>query len=116
MNHATFLTYLEEGRDRFLEPAFGSPPVYVVARIEIDLMRELPLGKREAIVTVEVERIGRTSVVLEETLLDADSNEIARSRTTIVRWDQERRMPRPVSAQERALLRSDSREMERSTP
>ena len=47
VNHATFLTYLEEGRDRFLEPAFGSPPVYVVVRIEMDLMRELPVGQHE---------------------------------------------------------------------
>ena len=106
VNHATFLTYLEEGRDRFLEPAFGTPPVYVVVRIEMDLMRELPLGQREATVTVELARIGRTSVVLDESLLDADSNAVARSRTTIVRWDAERRMPRPVSLEERAALQS----------
>jgi acyl-CoA thioesterase FadM len=91
----------------FLEPAFGSPPAYVVVRIEMDLMKELPLGQREATVTVELERIGRTSVVLDESLLDADSYTIARSRTTIVRWDMERRMPQPVSPEERAVLQPD---------
>jgi acyl-CoA thioester hydrolase len=104
VNHATFLTYLEEGRDRFLEPAFGSPPLYVVVRVELDLLKELPLAQREATVTVEVQRIGRTSVVLDESLLDADGNAIARSRTTIVRWDLEGRVPRPVSPEERAVL------------
>jgi acyl-CoA thioesterase FadM len=78
--------------------------VYVVVRIEMDLVRELPVDQREATVTVEVQRIGRTSVVLDESLLDADSNTIARSRTTIVRWDKESRMPREVSLQERAVL------------
>lgn len=78
--------------------------MYVVVRIEMDLVRELPVDQREATVTVEVQRIGRTSVVLDESLLDADSNTIARSRTTIVRWDKESRMPREVSLQERAVL------------
>jgi acyl-CoA thioester hydrolase len=104
VNHATFLTYLEEGRDRFLEPAFGSPPAYVVVRIEMDLFKELPLAQRAATVTIELQRIGRTSVVLDESVLNADRDMVARSRTTIVRWDLERRMPRPVSAEERAVL------------
>jgi acyl-CoA thioester hydrolase len=109
VNHATFLTYLEEGRDRFLEPAFGSPPIYVVVRVEMDLLKELPLEQREATVTVELQRIGRTSLVLDESLLDADSKPIARSRTTIVRWDLERRIPRPVSPEERAALQPEER-------
>ncbi len=104
VNHATFLTYLEEGRDRFLEPIFGSPPIYVVARIEMDFLRELRLEPRHATVTVEVERVGRTSVVLLESLLDSEANVVARSRTTIVRWDDGARRPLALSAEERAAL------------
>jgi acyl-CoA thioester hydrolase len=104
VNHAVFLTYFEEGRDRFLEPIFGSPPIYVVARIEMDLLRELRLDRRQATVIVEVERVGRTSVVLLESLLDTDENLVARSRTTIVRWDDEKRAPLVLSAVERAAL------------
>ena len=37
VNHAVFLTYLEEGRDAFFTRALGDP-IYVVARLEIDLM------------------------------------------------------------------------------
>jgi len=33
VNHAIFLTYLEEGRDAFFSAALGDP-VYVVARLE----------------------------------------------------------------------------------
>ncbi len=104
VNHAVFLTYFEEGRDRFLERAFGSPPIYVVARIELDLLRELRLDLRQATVTVEVERLGRTSVVLRESLLDADEQIVARSRTTIVRWDENKRAPRELSLEERGAL------------
>jgi acyl-CoA thioester hydrolase len=107
VNHAVFLTYLEEGRDRFLEQAFGSPPVYVVVRIEMDLLRELPLGQREATVRIMVTSVGRTSVILEESLEDAGGNTVARSRTTIVRWDNNQRKPRPVSPEERAVLQAD---------
>ena len=35
VNHAVFLTYLEEGRDAFYVHALGSDPHYVVARIEL---------------------------------------------------------------------------------
>ena len=102
--HATYLTYLEEGRDRFLEPIFGAPPVYVVVRIEMDFLRELRLEPREATVTIEVEKVGRTSVVLLETLLDFEGNVVARSRTTIVRWDGGARRPLALSSAERAAL------------
>jgi acyl-CoA thioester hydrolase len=104
VNHAIFLTYLEEGRDRFLEPIFGSPPIYVVARVEMDLLRELRLDRRQATVTVEVEGIGRTSVVLLESLLDTEGNVVARSHTTIVRWEEGRRAPLELSLDERAAL------------
>lgn len=70
----------------------------------MDLMRELRIDRREATVTIELERTGRTSAVLRESLLDADSNVVARSRTTIVQWDEERRKPREISTSQRAAL------------
>ena len=41
VNHAVFLTYLEEGRDAFYRQVSGDQPDYVVARIEIDLRAEI---------------------------------------------------------------------------
>jgi acyl-CoA thioester hydrolase len=41
VNHAVFLTYLEEGRDAFYAQALGCDPVYVVARLEVDLRAQV---------------------------------------------------------------------------
>jgi acyl-CoA thioesterase FadM len=41
VNHAVFLTYLEEGRDAFYVRALGRNRHYVVARVEIDMRAEV---------------------------------------------------------------------------
>jgi len=41
VNHAVFLTYLEEGRDAFYMQVLGTDPSYVVVRIEVDLRAEV---------------------------------------------------------------------------
>src|SRR5260370_38853995 len=41
VNHAVFLTYLEEGRDAFYLQTLGSEPHYVVVRLEVDLRAEV---------------------------------------------------------------------------
>ena len=41
VNHAVFLTYLEEGRDAFYAQVIGAEPSYVVVRIEVDLRAEV---------------------------------------------------------------------------
>jgi acyl-CoA thioester hydrolase len=57
VNHAVFLTYLEEGRDAFYVQALGRDPHYVVARMEIDLRAEVRYADRRLRVRVEVERV-----------------------------------------------------------
>ena len=41
VNHAVFLTYLEEGRDAFYTQLLGRDPSYVVVRLEVDLRAEV---------------------------------------------------------------------------
>ena len=41
VNHAVFLTYLEEGRDAFFAQTLASDPIYVVVRLEVDLRAEV---------------------------------------------------------------------------
>ena len=60
VNHAVFLTYLEEGRDAFYEHAF-SDTIYVVARIEIDLRHEVLGHDRRVTVRIVPERERMTS-------------------------------------------------------
>src|SRR5215469_13601327 len=69
VNHAVFLTYLEEGRDAFYVQAPGRDPHYVVARVEIDLRAEVRSSDRQHRVRIEVERVGTTSLTTRETIL-----------------------------------------------
>ena len=69
VNHAVFLTYLEEGRDAFYTRMLGSDPIYVVARLEVDLRAEVGYQDRRVTVRIEVERLGTTSLTTRETVL-----------------------------------------------
>ena len=77
VNHAVFLTYLEEARDAFYVQTFGGDPIYVVARVEIDLSAEVRYQDRRVTVRVEVERLGTTSLTTVETIVKAAGLKIA---------------------------------------
>lgn len=104
VNHAVFLTYLEEGRDAFLARVLGSEPSYVVVRVELDLRAEIRLTDREVRVRLEVEGVGTTSVTTRETILTPSREVAAEARVVSVRWDAQQRKPAAFSEQERAQL------------
>jgi acyl-CoA thioester hydrolase len=104
VNHAVFLTYLEEGRDAFFAQALASDPVYVVARLEVDLRAEVRYPDRRVTVRIEVERLGTTSLTTRETILTAAQEVAAQARVVTVRWDSSQRKPKPFSEAERARL------------
>jgi acyl-CoA thioester hydrolase len=104
VNHAVFLTYLEEGRDAFYTATVGRDPLYVVVRIEIDLKAEIGRGQREVTVRIEVERLGTTSLTTRETILTASGEVAAQARVVTVRWDAEEHKPVPFTEPERARL------------
>jgi acyl-CoA thioester hydrolase len=104
VNHAVFLTYLEEGRDAFFSQTLGGDPMYVVVRIEIDLRAEVRLAERLVTVVIEVERLGTTSLITREKILLPSQEVAAEARVVSVRWDREDRKPRPFSAAERTRL------------
>ena len=62
VNHAVFLTYLEEGRDAFFEETLRGDPDYVVVRLEVDLRAEVRRTDQRVTVRVEVESLGTTSI------------------------------------------------------
>jgi acyl-CoA thioesterase FadM len=78
--------------------------MYVIARLEIDFERELRIERRQVVVTVSVERVGRTSVLLNEAILDAEGATAASARTTIVAWEPGERGPLPIDDDLRARL------------
>ena len=104
VNHAVFLTYLEEGRDAFFQQVFGGEPDYVVARVEVDLRAEVRFTEREVTVRLEVERLGTTSLATRETVLTRAGETAAEARVVTVRWDRRARKPVPFSEAERARL------------
>jgi acyl-CoA thioester hydrolase len=104
VNHAVFLTYLEEGRDAFFTAAFGGEPDYVVARIEVDLRAEVRYPERQVTVRLEVERLGTTSLTTRETVLTRAGEVAAEARVVTVRWDPRARQPVPFTDDERASI------------
>jgi acyl-CoA thioester hydrolase len=107
VNHAVFLTYLEEARDAFYAEVLGADPIYVVARLEIDMRAEVRHEDRQVIVDVRVERLGTTSLTTTETIRTATGEVVAEARVVTVRWDQVNRQPVPFSADERERLTAD---------
>jgi acyl-CoA thioester hydrolase len=104
VNHAVFLTYLEEGRDAFYGQALGRDPHYVVARVEIDMRAEIRYAERQLRVRIEVERVGTTSLTTRETILTLAGVTAAEARVVTVLWDAGTRKPTPFAADERERL------------
>jgi acyl-CoA thioester hydrolase len=103
VNHAVFLTYLEEGRDAFYAQAVGDPS-YVVARIELDLRAEVRHPDQQVTVRIKAERLGTTSLTTRETILIPSGEIAAEARVVTVRWDPGHRQPVPFTEAERTRL------------
>jgi acyl-CoA thioester hydrolase len=104
VNHAVFLTYLEEARDAFYAQGIGADPNYVVVRIEVDLRAEVRHPDRQVTVRIQAERFGTTSLTTRETILTPSGDVAAEARVVTVRWDPGQRKPIPFSEAERARL------------
>jgi acyl-CoA thioester hydrolase len=104
VNHAVFLTYLEEGRDAFYTRTLGADPNYVVVRLEVDLRAEVRYPDRRVTVRIEVERIGTTSLTTRETIVTPAGETAAQARVVTVRWDAGQRKPVPWDDADRARL------------
>jgi acyl-CoA thioester hydrolase len=104
VNHAVYLTYLEEARDAFYVQALGGSPDYVVVRLEVDLRAEVRHAEQQVTVRIEAERLGTTSLTTRETIFTPSGDVAAEARVVTVRWDPGQRRPIPFSEAERARL------------
>jgi acyl-CoA thioester hydrolase len=104
VNHAVFLTYLEEARDAFYTQLLGSEPIYVVVRLEVNLRAEVRYDDRRVSVRVEVVQLGTTSLTTRETILTPSGEVAADARVVTVRWDADSHKPVPFTEAERARL------------
>lgn len=104
VNHAVFITYLEEARDAWFTATLGSERVYVIVRIEIDLKQELFPGTGDVTVRIAVEELGRTKIVTREEVIGPDGTLVASARLITVRWDEHVRKPVALTDSERVAL------------
>ena len=106
VNHAVFLTYLEEGRDGFFWEVLGASTMYVVARVELDFRAEVRLEAKQVTVRISVERVGTTSLTTNEQLLLPSGDVAGEAKVVIVNWDEEQHAARPFTDDERLRLES----------
>ena len=104
VNHAVFLTYLEEGRDAFFIQTLGGDPSYVVVRLEVDLRAEVRYEDQRVTVRIAADRLGTTSLITRETVVTPGGEVAAEALVVTVNWDAENRKPVPFTEAERARL------------
>lgn len=104
VNHAVFLTYLEEGRDAFYIQALGSDPSYVVVRLEVDLRAEVRYEDQRVTVRIAADRLGTTSLTTRERVVTPGGEVAAEALVVTVNWDAENRKPVPFTEAERSRL------------
>jgi acyl-CoA thioester hydrolase len=104
VNHAVFLTYLEEGRDAFFIQVLGGDPSYVVVRLEVDLRAEVRYEDQRVTVRIVTDRLGTTSLTTRETVVTPGGEVAAEALVVTVNWDAENRKPVPFTEAERARL------------
>lgn len=108
VNNAVFGTYLETGRALMMRDLFGAlsrdGDGLVLARVEIDFLRELH-WPGEVVIGTRVARLGTSSVTLAQAVF-TDGSCAAVGRSTMVRIDSRTRRSVPFTAEMAELLRS----------
>lgn len=103
INHAIYLTYLEEGRDAAIHQVLGDAG-YVVARLCIDYRRELKRDDGPVTVACWFTTLGNSSMGTRETIRNASGELVVESEAVIVRFDPLERRSRPWSEGERQAI------------
>ena len=107
VNSVVFLTYLEEGRTSWLGALLGpqfETNQYVIARVELDYLSEIPSGTEMVETQHEIAAVGRSSVTLDEKLSIVGGQVVAQGRVVLVMWEPEHHRSRQLSDHELAAL------------
>lgn len=104
VNHTVVLTYLEEGRDAFLEERGIARDEYVVGRCSVSYLGEIDPAFNAITVQCAVQELGTASVTTSERILDDAGEVVVEAEFGLVLWDRERRGSRPITDEERASL------------
>jgi acyl-CoA thioester hydrolase len=107
VNHAVFLSYMEQARVAYWQRVTGLDGIvrqFILARVECDYRAPVTLGER-VIVRLRVSRLGRSSFTLEYELLNARTRAVvANASTVMVMYDYEAGRGVPISDEMRSKL------------
>jgi acyl-CoA thioester hydrolase len=105
LNQSVYHEVLEEGRAALFASLSGTADFeFVVARVELDHLREVRHDAAHVDVDVRAVAVGRSSVTLEHDVLLPEGTVAASGRSVLVAWDLEARASRELSDSERAAL------------
>jgi acyl-CoA thioester hydrolase len=104
LNQSVYHELLEEGRMALLEEFLTEDRSFVLARVELDHLREVRRDDGEVVVVVRVARLGRSSLEVEHDLVRVDGEVAATGRSVLVGWNMRERRSRPLTDAERAAL------------
>jgi acyl-CoA thioester hydrolase len=110
LNQAVYHELLEEARTALITtlptPQKGA---FVMARVELNYRREIPLSHRFVEVTLHVEAVGRSSITVSQQIFRSDGELAADGQSVLVAWEPSRRGSRPLSDKELTALRGMQR-------
>ncbi len=106
VNNAVYLTYLEEARDEWVELTLGERAAwdFVLAHLSIDFRRELRQEDDFVLVSCELQRISRSSVVTREAVRTAGGELSAEAEVVLVARDASTGRSRAITDEERTRL------------
>lgn len=108
VNNARYLTYLEEGRDRWYEQTVASvegATEFVLVRVAIDYRQELTLEDLELVVKIWPTELGGASVTTREEIWSVSRNFLAaEAEAVMVAHNPKARKSRKLSSAERQAL------------
>lgn len=104
VNHAVFLTYLEAGRDAWLDSHSIPREEYVVGSVSIVYRREIGTDVVEVETSCVGARVGRSSLGTRERVLDLDGEVYAEAEVGLIMWDEATRRSRPLTESERGSI------------
>jgi len=107
VNHAVFVTYLEEARDEWLTRTLGDGSSgwdHFLVHLEIDYRRQLTQEDDLVVASCEAAELGTSSVTTREELRTKTGDLVAEASAVVVAYDPATQRSRPLTEAERALL------------
>jgi acyl-CoA thioester hydrolase len=107
VNHAVFVTYLEEARDEWLTRTLGDGSSgwdHFLVHLQIDYRRQLTQQADVVVASCEAAELGTTSVTTREELRTRAGELVAEASAVVVALDPATERSRPLTEGERKLL------------